>query len=173
MKIFEVGRPNKKASLNLSINAIVVLILAITMLGLGLGFIRTMFKGATGKLSGAIESTSLKNPADSTTPLTIDRQITLEAGEAQRIEIGYYNAFTQENRDVALTTVSCDNAGVFNDLKLSSISAEAVPAGESVGFNAILETESVERGTFICQIKAAGSKPEATQTAQFFLEIVS
>ncbi len=31
-------RHNKKAGLNLSINAIVVLILAITMLGLGLSF---------------------------------------------------------------------------------------------------------------------------------------
>lgn len=33
---------NKKADLNLSINAIVVLILAITMLGLGLGFMRNV-----------------------------------------------------------------------------------------------------------------------------------
>ncbi|PIO06941.1 hypothetical protein COT47_02130, partial [Candidatus Woesearchaeota archaeon CG08_land_8_20_14_0_20_43_7] len=36
----------RKGSLNLSINAIVVLILAITMLGLGLGFMKKMF-GAT------------------------------------------------------------------------------------------------------------------------------
>ena len=34
---------SKKASLNLSINAIVILILAITMLGLGLGFIKNTF----------------------------------------------------------------------------------------------------------------------------------
>ena len=37
----------KKASLNLSVNAIVVLILAITMLGLGLGFMKNTFGGVT------------------------------------------------------------------------------------------------------------------------------
>ena len=107
MKIFEVSKCRKKASLNLSINAIVVLILAITMLGLGLGFIRSMFKGATSKLAGAIESTSLKNPADSNTPLTIDRQISIKANTDERIEIGYYNAYTQPNTNVAVTWMSC------------------------------------------------------------------
>ncbi|MEK6849236.1 MAG: hypothetical protein AABY01_01550 [Nanoarchaeota archaeon] len=38
---------NKKAALELSINAIVVLILAITILGLGIGFIRSQFGGLT------------------------------------------------------------------------------------------------------------------------------
>lgn len=37
----------KRASLNLSINAIVVLVLAITILGLGLGFIKSQFSTAT------------------------------------------------------------------------------------------------------------------------------
>jgi hypothetical protein len=43
---------NRKGSLSLSINAIVVLILAITMLGLGLAFINGMFGGTTNKLKG-------------------------------------------------------------------------------------------------------------------------
>ncbi|MBW3013910.1 hypothetical protein KY335_01560 [Candidatus Woesearchaeota archaeon] len=49
---------NKKASLNLSINAIVVLILAITMLGLGLGFMKKTFGRATeqfGEVSKEVE----------------------------------------------------------------------------------------------------------------------
>ena len=35
---------NKKASLEMSIQAIVIVVLAMTLLGLGLGFIRGMFK---------------------------------------------------------------------------------------------------------------------------------
>ena len=42
----------KRASLELSINAIVVLILAITILGLGLGFIRGQFGGMTKQFTG-------------------------------------------------------------------------------------------------------------------------
>ncbi|HSU73268.1 MAG TPA: hypothetical protein VLJ21_05470, partial [Candidatus Binatia bacterium] len=43
---------NKKAALELSINAIVVLILAITILGLGIGFIRGQFGGLTEQFVG-------------------------------------------------------------------------------------------------------------------------
>jgi hypothetical protein len=60
----------KRASLNLSINAIVVLILAITMLGLGLAFINSMFGGTTEKLSTmvsgldeSVKTTLLESPS--------------------------------------------------------------------------------------------------------------
>ena len=43
----------RHASLSLSINAIVVLIMAITMLGLGLAFMRNTFKSATSSMEGA------------------------------------------------------------------------------------------------------------------------
>ena len=45
----------KKGSLSLSINAIVVLILAVTMLGLGLLFMQNMMGGAMGQLAGVSE----------------------------------------------------------------------------------------------------------------------
>ena len=52
----------KKASLNLSINAIGILILAITMLGLGLTFMRGLFKQMEGKVSEAVSASELTNP---------------------------------------------------------------------------------------------------------------
>jgi len=45
-------RKSRKGSLQLSINAIVILILAITMLGLGLSFIKGIFGGTVEKLKG-------------------------------------------------------------------------------------------------------------------------
>ena len=49
-EIFKIGRlkEHKKGSLELSINAIIIVVLAMTLLGLGLGFIRGMFKKITG-----------------------------------------------------------------------------------------------------------------------------
>ena len=44
---------NKKGALELSINAIVIVILAMTLLGLGLGFVRGMF----GKITGISDDT--------------------------------------------------------------------------------------------------------------------
>ncbi|MEK6960622.1 MAG: hypothetical protein AABX47_05590 [Nanoarchaeota archaeon] len=57
MRIFS-GKHSKRGALDLSINAIVVLILAITMLGLGLAFIRGLFGGAVEKLTGIYASLS-------------------------------------------------------------------------------------------------------------------
>lgn len=50
--IRSIKKENKKGALQLSINAIVILILAITMLGLGLAFIKGLFGGTVEKLKG-------------------------------------------------------------------------------------------------------------------------
>lgn len=47
-------RFNKKAALELSITAIVVLIIAITVLGLGIGFIKKLFGAGTEQISGEL-----------------------------------------------------------------------------------------------------------------------
>ena len=46
---------NKKASLEISIQAIVIVVLAMTVLGLGLGFIKGMFSSITGVTSGTFD----------------------------------------------------------------------------------------------------------------------
>ena len=49
-------KSNKKAGLQISINAIVILILAITVLGIGLAFITGMFQDTIGKLDQVSKS---------------------------------------------------------------------------------------------------------------------
>lgn len=52
MKTVTFWDTSRKGSLQLSVNAIVILILAITLLSLGLSFIRNLFGGAVAKLAG-------------------------------------------------------------------------------------------------------------------------
>ena len=59
----KLGGLGKKADLSLSINAIVVLILAITMLGLGLLFIRNQFGGGSSKLATMTEQIDAGEPS--------------------------------------------------------------------------------------------------------------
>lgn len=72
---------SKKADLSLSINAIVILILAITMLGLGLAFIKGQFGGVTSKLGAMTEQidagqkAELENSPDRITFRTTDFEI--------------------------------------------------------------------------------------------------
>ncbi|MFC1728609.1 hypothetical protein ACFLZ7_04050 [Nanoarchaeota archaeon] len=85
----------KKASLNLSINAIVILILAITMLGLGLGFMKGMFGKVTGqleKVSEDIESQIIDDIERSGEKLTfLQKKITIKRSETQNVYFGLKN----------------------------------------------------------------------------------
>ena len=72
---------NRKAALQLSINAIVVLILAITILGLGLGFIKGQF-GALEKQFAGVSSeikSELINKIRNSGELLVFNQVELEA----------------------------------------------------------------------------------------------
>ena len=95
----------KKGSLNLSVNAIVVLILAITMLGLGLGFMKGMFGKVSGKIDAAIDSADLKNPPSLDDPLTIStKTITINRGGSGDVQVAYLNT-NVSSEDVLLEVV--------------------------------------------------------------------
>lgn len=88
-------RVTKKGSLQLSINAIVILILAITLLGLGLGFIKKQFGTVTAKFEEAsqeIENEIIDKIRSSGEILAFDKiSLTAERGKPQQFYIGVKN----------------------------------------------------------------------------------
>ena len=93
-------RRSKKGSLNLSINAIVVLILAITMLGLGLSFMRNIFGSATQEfeeVGGTVKKQMIDQMKESTRIVDISRpKIDIKAGEHSQVFIGFKNDGNEE-----------------------------------------------------------------------------
>lgn len=89
------GRMRKKGDLNLSINAIVVLILAITMLGLGLGFMRNMFSKTTSQFSevgDTMKEQIINDIRSSNQRLAFDKaEITMKKGEKKDVFYGIRN----------------------------------------------------------------------------------
>lgn len=94
---------NKKAALQLSINAIVVLILAITILGLGIGFIRTQFGGLTEQfveVRQEIKDQLISKIRDSGDLLVFNRaQLEVTLGKEQEFFIGVKAGQNQNQRD--------------------------------------------------------------------------
>ena len=100
---------NKKASLNLSIQAIVIVVIAFVVLGLGLGFVRGQFKSITETSSGVQEQIRQQILEDLRTgdkklsfPATT---LSIEKGESSDIAIGVKNTQNQElNFEILVTT---------------------------------------------------------------------
>jgi len=88
-------RSNKKGALQLSINAIVVLILAITMLGLGLGFMRNIFGSATEEfqdVSGTIQKQMVDGMKETNKIVDLSNpKIQVKPGEKETVFIAYKN----------------------------------------------------------------------------------
>lgn len=72
---------NKKGDLSISVNAIVILIIAVVALGLILMFMQGMFKKAGGKIEQAIGLGELDNPPSIENPITLTpSEISLRVG---------------------------------------------------------------------------------------------
>ena len=87
----------KKGSLSLSMNAIVILILAITLLGLGLSFMRGLFKQMETKVGIAISAQELTNPPTTDNPLTMaPSKLTLREGESGEVLVAFMNVLPED-----------------------------------------------------------------------------
>ncbi len=174
MKIF--GKALKKpflkkhASLELSVNAIVVLILAIAMLGLGLGFTKVMFS----KLKGSIEIPEPENPATEDTPLVFNKEtITGKAGQPLGFSVNVYNSAPEAAEDTELT-MECVGDGSVDGLEATSAS-QTIPARSQVTFKMYVSKDDVsEAGNGVCTVQAeldTGSGDPLVVSRQLSLEI--
>ncbi|MBD3203867.1 hypothetical protein GF327_06210 [Candidatus Woesearchaeota archaeon] len=152
---------NKKASLNLSINAIVVLILAITMLGLGLGFMRNMFTNVQENfedVSDQVQKDMIKRLKDSGERVVLSKyEVKMKQSTEEVIHIaineesapaGGYSNFQLSlsgTSKVGASGVTC----MDND-QISLIQGEQrIESGEAKVFPIYLKSDSRDQGT--CQ----------------------
>ena len=99
----------RKGSLQLSVNAIVVLVLAITMLGLGLAFT----KGKFSELGERIEIPEPDYPATEAKPIVLSvNEIQLKQGKAGGFSVNYYNSGAG---DYFVPCLVCKEADGFTD----------------------------------------------------------
>ena len=82
----------RKASLSLSMNALVILILAITILGLALGFVRGVFTKMEAKVKAAVSSTEISNPPTTDNPITVTPfKVEIKQGDVGEVVVAFMN----------------------------------------------------------------------------------
>lgn len=152
----------KKGGLDLSINSIVVIIFAITILGLGLAFIRGQFENIEKTITYPVPDI----PAGPSKPIVLPFE-TINVNRATQVEfsVNYYNgnaAPVSASDEPKIDKCTGDNSDAF---KLDGLGQD-VGIGEQATFKMLLEVPpDVKDGKYACNLKVG------EDTKQFFIEV--
>ena len=158
------SKKNKRGSMELSVNSIVILVIAVVVLGLILGFIKAKFGDVSKQL--VLDEPSAA-PADMNNPITLSKSsVVVGPGKTFVIKANIYNgggsAVTAEHPSITCSAPSPLSAS-------STISTFDIPAGKSQEFNAILTTASVAKTVYLCKIST--TKLTTTLSKEFTISV--
>lgn len=156
----------KKGALELSVNSIVIMVIAFVVLGLILTFTRTIFKFGTEKTTGIFEATSLEKEPDSQNPITLSDTVSIKAKGKKTLNIGYYNknSFSALNAKFGIHNCQNDEGKTIEDianekgtdiLKLMpsiTSASQTVGTATAMGYKIIITEKGLTSGTYICTV---------------------
>jgi hypothetical protein len=157
----------KKGDLSLSTNAIVVLIMALVVLGLAIGFTQGMFSDLRSKLSGYDKEPNAPT-ASAANPLTTSKQgdFAVSKGEEVVMKISVYNSYEDDWEDTN-AELNCGD----NNLEFSSESLKAVFAGSPEEMILVFDAPS-SSGIKICTLDVENSGNESqSQSIEFVMTV--
>ncbi len=137
----------KKGSMELSVNSIVILVIAVVMMGLILGFIRAQFSKFQGEFlvdeSKALEATA-------SDPITLSRyNVPLQGTKKTGLNVNFYNTHTADING-AEPVFECQNTGITIQgeyyLKPATKSTMTEYSGN------IKLASSVPKNTYLCRV---------------------
>ena len=159
---------HKKAALELSINAIVIVILAMTLLGLGLGFVRNMFRDigdTTSQVQDQMKEQILDDLRRGDKKLSFPSQkIELEGGEEEIIAIGVKNTQAEtldftidliEISDTSETRIDSDQGLSTSSKKYAyfwDYTEQVLTPGDTNVFGITLKADRTASGTKLFKI---------------------
>ncbi|MBW2966655.1 hypothetical protein KY342_06140 [Candidatus Woesearchaeota archaeon] len=174
---------NKKAALNLSVQAIVILVIAFVVLGLALTLTRYIFGVAQEKAGRAIDIIELESKPTSDNPITIPKKVIIAKGDSKEMDIGVYNIKDTPYTSATLGIIRCirtigeDREVVEEDLPSMVTVEQTIESSDSAAYRAYLtENDKLTAGNYICIIAVydsiAGSA-EPYYTEQFSLVVTA
>ena len=148
----------KKADLSLSVNAIVVLILAIVMLGLALGFVKTMFGKSANQFDEIISTEKEPEQANEYDPIKLSKgTVILKTKENGALKISVFNANQNDFllADVIDSTNTISTCFATDKLGVPTQAVQQIPsrASKVVGIGFKAPTTPIDT---ICSICAKG-----------------
>jgi len=139
---------NKKGSMELGVNSIVILVIAIVMLGLILGIIVPKIKSAGLGLEAKEPDASTASASEQ---ITMSRtEISAYAGDQVVVKVGVYNPGTDLAKSVKVNS-TC--ASIMDTTATSN--SKDISSGGQTSYTLILNIKkSVPEGTYLCSLSS-------------------
>jgi len=178
----------KKGGMELSINAIVILIIAMVVLGIGILFIRGMFAKAQTTTFKALSAQDTTNPASADRPLVTDKEITLSLTDpTTTLAISVYNTGTSAIKSPAVNltinmTNCTDNKGdpvtpLGSFIGFTPVIQGSVPASNFAGYQAAVTLLNKTRfnagDSVVCTIKAESTNGAINDSTSVVVKIAA
>lgn len=145
----------KRGSLSLSTNAIVVLIIAITILGLALAFTRNIFGSLGKQIEDIGKQTLIENPPTFEKPMTLSKEeFDVRRGKTVSLGVGFYNRY-DKNVTAMVDIYSCQKAGTdtLSYFTMTSPGAKRANINEAVSYSTSIGAgEAAPSGVHACTI---------------------
>jgi len=188
---------NKKGALELSINAIVIVILAMTLLGLGLSFVRGIFKNFTGTTNSAMvqmQEQVMEDLRSGDKKLSFpSSEVEVQAGDEDIVVIGIKNTNPSYMYfDIVMDEVKTDSATQLPiDFKINSdpdlrteqnkysffwdVTRQSLGPGDANTFVIKVKTDRTATGTKLFRIRIISYRLDGTYeeyaSKTFFLKL--
>ena len=146
---------NKKGDLALSTNAIVVLIIAITILGLALAFTRNIFGSLGKQIEDIGKQTLIDNPPTFDKPMTLSKEeFDIRRGTSVSLGVGFYNHY--ENTTQAFVILNSCYQGTnptTDQFAYTTPGPKTTRINEAVAFStSIMAKDNAASGVHACTL---------------------
>ncbi|HLD07077.1 MAG TPA: hypothetical protein VJC16_06125 [Candidatus Nanoarchaeia archaeon] len=140
----------KRGSLSLSVNAIVVLVLAVIIMSFAITFIQKYLREAEVGISGQFPE--LEVPVSAENPIGIGNNFLIKPGEERRVTVGVYN---NQNNDVTISNfqIDCPNSPAAPQIQ-PGFETGSVSRNEVGKFKMVIKGLNGMQNNAICKISA-------------------
>jgi hypothetical protein len=168
---------SRKGSMQLSIEAIIILVIAIVLLGLGIAFIKGFFGKGSDALLGKFEPLKEECDVNSNNPI-IPKEYHVKKGEVTAASICVFNDQDSDVVNGEFKVDGCIGPGVTTPsatlININSL-GQTLPRGKSAGYKTTVTTDSsVQVGaTYICNIRVlgTGASPKSVGPVQMTFQV--
>ena len=143
---------NRRASMELSVNSIVILVIAVVMMGLILGFIKSKFDLVGRDL---LKEEREPDPASISYPISMSRtEVRAKPNDQFALKLNIYNSGATQLTSIR-PAFKCPNGGTSEFIMTGTFFEKTIEPNNQAYYLSLIKTNSVAKGSYLCKVCAS------------------